>query len=161
MCSVCTQELPDVSVLENLVDRGQDPSGTTPADEQLLQHSVAERTKDFTPQGDPDLDFAQVVAALCSDQETVQEIERKTRGQSDNQLWHKMRQGLVTASDVKRVCSRHTTLCEKPDTDCTKLVEHILAGKSKDVDVPALDLFSDFQYLYFMNFLKCWFFYFQ
>jgi hypothetical protein len=35
-------------VLENLVDRGQDPSETPPADEQLLQHSVAERTKDLT-----------------------------------------------------------------------------------------------------------------
>ncbi|KAK7093524.1 hypothetical protein V1264_007259 [Littorina saxatilis] len=132
-----SKELPDAAVLECLVDSSQDPSETTDADEQLLQHSVAARTKDITSQGDTDRDFDCVVDALCSEQETLQRIEKATRGQNNNPLWYVMRQGRVTASDMKRVCSRHTTLCGKPDTDCTKLVDHIL-GKRTDFDTPAL-----------------------
>lgn len=49
-----------------------------------------------------------------------------------------MRQGLVTASDMKRVCSRHTTLSQKSDTDCSKLVDHIVEGNITDFDTPAL-----------------------
>ena len=38
----------------------------------------------------------------------------------------------MTASIMKRVCTRHTTVSLKPDTDCSKLVDHIVGEERKE-----------------------------
>ena len=112
--------------------------GQHDATDELLHLSASVRAVDLTLQNDPDLDFAHLLEDLPSDQESLQLIEEKTRGQSGNPLWFKMRQGLVTASIMKRVCTRHATVSLKPDTDCSKLVDHIVGKERKDFDCAAL-----------------------
>ena len=112
------QEIPDATVLECLGDVGDGtgPSGAKGGDGQhdatgeLLHLSASVRVVNLTLQNDPDLDFAHLLEDLPSDKESLQLIEEKTRGQSGNPLWSKMRQGLVTASIMKGVCTRHATV---------------------------------------------------
>lgn len=92
----------------------------------------------MTVQGNPDLDYEHLLRELPCDQESLDLIEHKTQGQADNCLWHKMRRGLMTASNMKRVCTRHTTLSLKPETDCSKLVQHIIGDSSQDIQSAAL-----------------------
>ena len=121
---------------------GTGPSGAKRGDgqhdatDELLHLSASVRAVDLTLQNDPDLDFAHLLEDLLSDQESLQLIEEKTRGQSVNALWFK--NGLVTASIMKRVFTRHTTVSLKPDTDCSKLVEHIVGDERKESDCAAL-----------------------
>ena len=138
------QEISDATVLECLGDggNGTGPSGTKSGDGQhdatgeLLHLSASVRAMDLTLQNDPDLHFAHLLEDLLSDQESLQLIEEKMRGQSGNPLWFKNR--LVTASIMKCVCTRHTTVSLKPDTDCSKLVEHIVGDERKESDCAAL-----------------------
>ena len=99
------------------------------ATNELLHLSASVRAVDLTLQNDPDLDFAHLLEDLPSDQESLQLIEEKTRGQSGNPLWFKMRQGIVTASIMKRVCTRHATVSLKPDTDCSKYCTLLYGSK--------------------------------
>ena len=112
---------------------GTGPSGAKRGDgqhdatDELLHLSASVRAVDLTLQNDPDLDFAHLLEDLLSDQESLQLNEEKTHGQSVNPLWFK--NGLVTASIMKRVCTRHATVSLKPDTDCSKYCTLLYGSK--------------------------------
>ena len=73
-------------------------------------------------------------------------IEIATRGQYLNDNWHNMREGLITASKVKSVCSSRnymqtaSTLVNGQSLDENHLQQSILYGRK--YEKPALDSFS-------------------
>ncbi|KAL5021555.1 hypothetical protein ScPMuIL_000710 [Solemya velum] len=60
----------------------------------------------------------------------VDEIEYRTRGQSDNHLWHVARRGRITASNFYDVCHRKAT------TPHEKLVARLMSHKEETTFVP-------------------------
>lgn len=50
-------------------------------------------------------------------------IYEKTKGQAENELWHHMRRGLITASNFHRVSTRTDTLIADPTADPSKLLD--------------------------------------
>ena len=52
----------------------------------------------------------------------AQSIFAVTEGQRDNQAWHQMCEGIVTATKIHPVCNHLKTLQTKPDADPSKLV---------------------------------------
>ncbi|KAL4230887.1 hypothetical protein ACF0H5_011261 [Mactra antiquata] len=70
--------------------------------------------------------------SLCYTPEECEEIEQLTRGQSDNNNWHIMRKGLLTASKFHLVCC---------STDFTKTAQALLKSDiMKDFLPPAIHL---------------------
>ena len=57
-------------------------------------------------------------------------IEGKTRGQSQNPIWHEQRKGRLTASKFYQICTRSNTLLRKPNEDPHRLVSEIMAYES-------------------------------
>ena len=61
-------------------------------------------------------------------------VERSTREQANCDFWHKIRHGLITASNFKRVSSRVTTLLQKPEAKADALLQHLVGKSSLDED---------------------------
>lgn len=92
--------------------------------DRLQKLSVMGIAREMTLEQDSDVDH--FLQRLPSSHADVTHIEEATRGQSGNPAWAELRKGLVTASDIKRVCTRQVSVMKKADTDCSKLVEHML-----------------------------------
>lgn len=58
--------------------------------------------------------------------DSINTIERETRGQSSNDLWKTLRKGRITASNFYRVMTKMETVRKKPTTDCSVLIKSLL-----------------------------------
>lgn len=67
-----------------------------------------------------------LLAQMVISEQDVTFIERRTVGQSSNEIWKRMRKGRLTASNFYRVYTKVETLKKNPLADCTKLVKSLL-----------------------------------
>lgn len=75
---------------------------------------------------------AELIEKLQVTTNEIEEIEKETRGQSDNPKWAQVRAGRLTASNFYRIYTRINSLKENPHTDLSKLVSSLLHPTSLD-----------------------------
>lgn len=73
--------------------------------------------------------FDTLLARLQLSNAEIAEIEQKTRGQSRNPLWKKLRRGRITPSNFYRVYTKVESIKRKSDVNCSKLVESLITEK--------------------------------
>ena len=105
-------------------------TSTAALDHSVLQHSVVERA--IACDGKLD-DF---IDSLRLDESEIAKTEKATRGQSENPTWVKYRNGMLTASKARRVCTRYSTFINNQEagipTNTNVLNTEILEGSKLD-----------------------------
>ena len=83
--------------------------------------TIMERVADFVNDKST-YNYDELISSIKFKQEEIIEVEKVTRGQSDNKKWSEFRQGMITASNFKKVYSRRDT------TDPAALVKYLIEG---------------------------------
>ena len=59
-------------------------------------------------------------------QEDLQQLQILTTGQNENEYWHKLRKGRITASIFYSVFTKVNSVYKNPDTDCSALLKNLM-----------------------------------
>ena len=123
-------------------------SNYTPELDLNLGNDIAVETSiDFVPQSLSEISadkgtVAELMSALPTySKSEIDIIEKRTRGQSVNDEWIQFRAGMITASNLKSVVTRHNTLNDSQSSkskDTEPIVKKLMGYTKLDPNLPAL-----------------------